>query len=57
MFLKIRLLFIKYDVTLSVKELHNVAHTVFAVSPVRRNCIKKNFCLGVSTWKIGLLEI
>ena len=47
MFLKIRLLFKKYDVTLWVKQLKNVAHTFFAVSPVHMDCIKpKKFALG-----------
>ena len=37
MFLKIRLLFKKYDVTLWVKELWNVAHTIFLVSIFHMN--------------------
>ena len=48
MFLRIRLLFQKYDVTVGVKELWNIARTVFAVSPIHMycNCIKtKAFAL------------
>ena len=40
MFLKIRLLFIKYDVTLWVKNLQNVAHTIFVVSATHVKCFK-----------------
>ena len=39
MFLKIRLLFKNFDVTLWVKELKNVAHTIFVVSPIQMDCI------------------
>ena len=47
MFLNICLLFKKYDVTLWVKELQYVAHTIFIVSPIHMDCIKpKIFALG-----------
>ena len=39
-FFEIRHLFEKYYVNLCVKELLNVAQTIFVVSPIHMNCIK-----------------
>ena len=49
MFLKIRILFQKYDVTPQVQELLNVIPTVLVVSPSYKNSTKERSYFSLST--------
>ena len=53
---RICFVFQKYDIALWVKELLNVAHSIFVVSTIQLNCNQlETFALGqnLKNWKIG----